>query len=88
VAVRDGKVDKALERALVGQDPKRYFAAAAVLGKDGGTFAKQPWRPLLIDGVLLSRGCSLYRDGKLHMDLESVEVHYYNRLDDSVFARP
>jgi hypothetical protein len=88
VAVRGGKADRELERALVGQDPKRYQAAAAVLGKDGGAFAKQPWRPVLVDGVLLSRSCSLYRDGKLHMDLESVEVHYYNRLDDSVFARP
>lgn len=88
VAVRDGKADPALESALQGKDAKRQAAAAAVLGRDGSIFEKQPWRPVLVDGVLLSRSCSLYREGKLHMELESLEVHFYNRLDDSVFARP
>ena len=88
VAVQDGKVDPAIEQALHDKNPSRRAAAAAVLGKDGGVFAKQPWRPVLVDGVLLSRTANLYRDGRLHMDLETLEVHYYNRLDDSVFARP
>src|SRR5436190_500980 len=45
VAVRDGKADPVVEKALTGKDNRRRAAAAAVLGKDGGAFAKQPWRP-------------------------------------------
>ncbi len=88
VAVRDGKPDPAVEQALNDPGPQRRAAAAAVLGKDGGAFAKQPWRPVLVDGVLLPRSSILYRDGKLNMELATVEIHFYNRLDDSVFARP
>jgi hypothetical protein len=88
VAVRDGKPDKVLEQALEDKDPRRRAAAAAALGRDGGAWAKQPGHRLFLDGVKLPMKSVTYSDGKKLMEVEVLDVQFFNRLDDSVFARP
>jgi hypothetical protein len=88
VALLDGQPNSVLANALKDADPVRRAAAAAVLGKDGGAYAKQGWRRVAFQGLLLSNRVLAYREGRLHMDLTTYERHFYNRLDDSIFARP
>ncbi len=51
LAERDGKADPVVAQALEDKDSGRRGAAAAVLGKDGGAYLKQPGRRLFPDGV-------------------------------------
>jgi hypothetical protein len=88
VAVRDGKQDPYLVKALKDADPQRRAAAAAALGQDGGAYEKKGWRRVVLPPLRLAMTTALYRDGRHFMDLHTVEVHYYNRLDDSLFTRP
>jgi hypothetical protein len=88
VAVQDGKEDPVLVAALKDADPQRRAAAAAALGRDGGKYLQQGWRRVVIEGVLIPRYSVVYQDRQRLLDLELVEVEYYNRLDDAVFARP
>jgi hypothetical protein len=84
----DPREKAALEKALASRDGQRRAAATAALGKDGGKFLEQPWRRLPVSGVRLPMRSALYREGQHFMDLETTEVHFYNRLDDSLFTRP
>jgi hypothetical protein len=84
----EGKPHPALLEALKDPDALKRSAAAAVLGKDGGAYHKQPWRRLFIEGMVLAHHLTTYRDGKLYVDYEVTEYHLFNRFDDSVFARP
>jgi hypothetical protein len=86
--VRDGKTAAALLQALHSPDPARKAAAAAALGTDGGAFLKQPGRRLLVPGLVLPRRTLIYNDGKKLIEWEVTEVHFFNHLDPSVFARP
>jgi hypothetical protein len=88
VAKQGGKRDPVLVKALKDRDPLRKAAAAAALGEDGGAYLKQPWRRVFPEPILVPMRSELHRDGTLSMTLETVEVHYFNRLDDSLFARP
>jgi hypothetical protein len=84
----DPREKAALEKALTDRDGQRRATATAALGKDGGKFLEQPWRRLPVSGVRLPMRSALYREGQHFMDLETTEVHFYNRLDDSLFTRP
>jgi hypothetical protein len=88
VATVDGKPDKVLLQALEDKDPVRKAAAMAALGRDGGVFEQQPGRRLLLSGVKHPMKVIGYRDGKKILEWEVTELHYFNKLDDSVFARP
>jgi hypothetical protein len=88
VAVRDGKPDKVLEQALEDKDPGRRAAAAAALGRDGGAWAKRPGRRLYVEGVKLPMKSVSYSGGQKLLEGEVVDVQFFNRLDDSLFARP
>jgi hypothetical protein len=88
LAMVDGKPNPVLERALTDRDPQRRAAAAAALGRDGGVFLKEGWRRVPLEGVLMSMRSTLYRDGTLFMDLESLGAEFYNKLDDTLFVRP
>lgn len=88
LATDGGKPNPVLEKALKDPNPLRRTAATAALGRDGGVYLKQGWRRVPVEGVRLSMRSALYRDGQHFMDLECTEIHYFNRLDDSMFARP
>jgi hypothetical protein len=88
LARQGGKRDPVLVKALKDRDPLRRAAAAAALGEDGGAYLKQGWRRVFPEPVLVPMRTELYRDGVHAMNLETVEAHYFNRLDDSLFARP
>jgi hypothetical protein len=88
VAVRDGKPDPAVEKAREDKEPARRAAAAAALGRDGGAFARQPGRRLLIGGLKRPMKVSHYQDGEKQAEWELVEIQFFNKFDDGVFARP
>jgi hypothetical protein len=88
VAVRDGQPDPVVVQALTAPDPACRAAAAAVLGRDGGAYARQAGRRVVIEGLRLSNRVLGYRAGQLHMELETTEREFLNRLDDSLFAHP
>jgi hypothetical protein len=88
VAVTKGKPDPALQEALDGKDPVRRAAALAVLGKDGGAFEKKAGRRVYLTGVKLPMKGTTYSDGKKLFERETVEVRFFNRFDDKIFARP
>ncbi len=88
VAVRDGKPDRAVAKALEDADPARRAAAAAALGKDGGAFEKEPGRRLFLTGLKRPMKTTYYQDGEKQLVLEVTEVQLYNRLEDRLFAKP
>jgi hypothetical protein len=88
VAMRDGKPDRVLEQALEDKDPRRRAAATAALGRDGGAWAKQPGRRQYLDSAKFPMKSVTYSEGKKLMETEVLDVQFFNRLDDSVFARP
>jgi hypothetical protein len=88
VALRDGKPDRAVEKALEDKDPARKAAAAAALGKDGGAFEKQPGRRVFVTGLKRAMKSTYYQDGEKQLVLEVIDVELYNRFDDKLFAKP
>jgi hypothetical protein len=88
VALRDGKSDPAVEKALEDADAARRAAAAAALGKDGGAFDKEPGRRLFLAGLKRAMKATYYQDGEKQLVLEVTEVELYNRFEDKLFARP
>jgi hypothetical protein len=88
VALRDGKPDPILVKALEDKDPVRRAAAAAVLGKDGGAFLRQPRRRLVVSGVKMSFKTTSYTDGHKSMELFVEDVQLFNAFDDKDFAQP
>jgi hypothetical protein len=88
VAERDGKPDADLVRALDEKEPVKREAARGVLGKDGGAFLKRPGRRLFLQGPPTATRTVGLTDGKKQMELEVVEVQYFNAFEDREFARP
>lgn len=88
VAMRDGKPEPVLERALNDRNPVRRAAAAGALGRDGGAWEREPGRPLWLRGLKVPMKVTSYRDGRKTSEWQKVEVRYFNRFPDSVFARP
>lgn len=88
VAQRDGKPDPLVQQALRDTNPARRSAAEAALGRDGGAFVRQPGRRVLVAGLKKPRKVALYQDGKKEMEWEVTEVQLFNKLEDSLFARP
>jgi hypothetical protein len=87
-ALRNGKPDPALLAALGDKDAVKKAAAAAVLGRDGGVYLKKPGRRLFLRSPLRPTRVVNTVDGQTRRSLETVEVIYYNRLDDKLFERP
>jgi hypothetical protein len=88
VAVTKGKPDPALQEALDGKDPVRRAAAMAVLGQDGGAFEKKAGRHVYMTGVKFAMKGTMYSDGKKIFERETLEMQFFNRFDDKVFAKP
>jgi hypothetical protein len=87
VALPGGKPDRVVEQALEDKDPARRAAAAAVLGKDGGAFEKQPGRRLFPTGLKHPMKTTYYQDGQKQLVLEVADLQFFNRFDDKLFAR-
>jgi HEAT repeat protein len=89
VAVRDGKKDPAVVKALEDTDPARRAAAAAALGKDGGAFEKEPGRRVFAPGLKRPMKTTYHLDGEVeYIIFEVLEVQIFNRFKDEVFAKP
>jgi hypothetical protein len=88
LAELEPKAKPVLEAALQDADAKTRDAAFKVLGKDGGTFLKEPGRRLILEGIRFARVARIFRGGRLHFEIETFDHQFYNRLDDSIFVRP
>jgi chorismate mutase len=88
LAQRDGKSDPVLERALKDKNAKKRAAAEAALGKDGGAYLKKPGRRLYSETCRMPAKATILVDGKTVAEIEFVDVQFFNRLDDAVFAKP
>jgi HEAT repeat protein len=88
IAARQETPDPALVQALAGKDPVRREAAAAVLGKDGGAYLSQPGRRIYLPGRKQALKSQQTTGGKQTINIELTEMHYFNRFEDKVFARP
>jgi HEAT repeat protein len=84
LALRDGKPDPTLVQALEDKDPLRQSAAAEALGK----VPLPPGRKIIIEGVKRPMKAEVFRDGAVFMTREVLEVTYFNKLDDKLFAMP
>ncbi|MGH7170109.1 MAG: HEAT repeat domain-containing protein [Gemmataceae bacterium] len=88
VALAKREPDPVLLRALDDKNPLRRRAAAAVLGKDGGAYARQPGRRLFATMPKRPRKHKTWIDGKLDIEMESFDYQFFNAFEDKVFARP
>jgi hypothetical protein len=87
LAVRDGKPEPVLVKAMAGPEPLRSLAAAA-LGRDAGAARRQPGRRLLLHGVKWPTKGILSRDRTTLFEWKITDIQFYNKLDDSLFAKP
>jgi len=88
VGMRDGKPDPILVKALEDKDPLRRAAVAAVLGRDGKSPLDQPGRRLYFTGLKLPMKVVVDRAGKRYRETETVELEFYNKFDEKLFAKP
>jgi hypothetical protein len=80
--------DPVLVQALKSTDSERRAAAAAALGRDGAVYQKQPGRRCHIPGLKGASKFVYFQDGKKIMELETIEVQFFNKFDDRMFAKP
>jgi hypothetical protein len=83
-----GKPDPALVAALAGKDAARRTAAREALEKDGGVWARRPGRRLYASGLKYPMKRVDYLDSKKISEKEVADIEFFNRFEDSVFARP
>lgn len=88
VALREGKPDNALVQALEDKDPQRRAAAAAALGRNGQATPERAGQRLLLSGLKRPMKGSHYQDGKKSMEWEVVDVQFFTKFDESLFAKP
>lgn len=77
-----------LVRALEDKAPAKRAAAAAVLGKDGGAYLKEPRRRTYGPLPKQPMKTTGYVNEKLEMEIRTEEIEVFNRLEDKLFARP
>jgi hypothetical protein len=87
VALRDGKPDAALVAAAGSDDSPRRSAARAALLADGPA-PDAPGRRLYPAGLKYPHKYARYSAGQLETETEFVEVGFFNRFDESKFAKP
>ncbi|HEY7155930.1 MAG TPA: hypothetical protein VH575_18345 [Gemmataceae bacterium] len=88
LAHADGKPDPVLVEALRDKDQRRRAAAAAALGEDGGSYARQPGRRVIPRPFKIARKRVSYVDGKLDVEIETTEQQFFNAFEDKLFAKP
>ncbi len=87
VAFREDKPDPALLEALKDKDPQRQAAAAALVGP-GSNAQEMSGQRLLLPGLKRATKGEVYQDKKKVMEFEMTDIQIFNKLDDSVFAKP
>ncbi len=87
VAFREDKPDPALLEALKDKDPQRQSAAAALVGP-GSNAQEMSGQRLLLPGLKRATKGEVYQDKKKVMEFEMTDIQIFNKLDDSVFAKP
>jgi hypothetical protein len=88
LATLDGKPNPVLVKAMADENPVRRAAAAAALGRDGGDYERRPGRRLLVAGLVQPMKIIHYRDGEKFLEWSITDLQFFNKLDDSVFAKP
>jgi hypothetical protein len=88
LAERGGRPDPALVRALSDREPAVRAAAAAVLGRDGGAYRKQPGRRLCVPGFKLPMALEVLNGTAVVAEVKVVEMRLFNGFEPKVFARP
>jgi hypothetical protein len=88
LAQDSGKPHPVLLQALQAKEELRRETAAAVLGKDGGAYLNKPGRPLFLLKSKYPARLTHYDDGKLVNEEQTLELRYFNRFDDALFAEP
>jgi hypothetical protein len=88
VAFEDGKPDNAVVQALQAKDPQRRAAAAAALNVDRKAAPERARQRLLLTGLKRPMKGSHYQDGKKTREWEVVDVQFFTKFDESVFAKP
>jgi hypothetical protein len=88
VAIREGKPDPALVKALEDKDPQRRAAAAAALGRGPEPAKERPAQQLFLPGLKRARKSVYFQDGKKLLEYEEEEVKFFTRFKDDVFAKP
>jgi hypothetical protein len=88
LAHADGKPDPVLVEGLRDKDQRRRAAAAAALGEDGGSYARQPGRRVIPRPFKIARKRVSYVDGKLDVEIETTEQQFFNAFEDKLFAKP
>lgn len=88
IAQAQREPDPVLMRALDDKEPLRRRVAAAALGRDGGTYARQPVRRLFDARLKIPSKHKSWTDGKLDMELEMFDYQLFNAFEDKVFAKP
>jgi hypothetical protein len=87
VAVRDGKADPVLLKALDEKGSRRDHAAAA-LGRDKGEYAARPGRRLYLPPLKIAHKIEYLEGTKPQFSMELTEVQFFNRLDERLFDAP
>lgn len=88
LAHKDKTPDPVIVQAVHESKEACRQAARAVLGLDGGAYAKQPGRRLYVTGLRLPFRDETYIHDKLETSSELVQVDLFNALEESLFARP
>jgi hypothetical protein len=85
---RDGKPRPALLKALDDKDAVVRAAAAALLGKDGGEYLKQPGRRLFVAGPKVPAKIKVLERGKPVGEMDVTEAQLFNHLEAKLFVKP
>jgi hypothetical protein len=88
LAQTEGPAEAALVKVLQDKDPARRAVAAAVLGKDGGAYLKEPRRRIFARVPKQASKQFSYVDGNLQVELEATDWEFFNRFEDKDFAKP
>jgi len=88
VASKEDKSEPALLQGLHDNDASRRQATEAALGKDGGTYARNPGRRLFAPPRQIAKKHIIWMDGKLYLEMETSDYQFFNAFEDKVFAKP
>jgi len=83
-----GKPPPILVQALQAKEDWLRNTAAAVLGRDSGTYLNKPGRPIFLSRSKYPARTTHYDDGKLVGEEQTLELRYFNRFDDAMFSEP
>jgi hypothetical protein len=87
-AIRDGKADPRLEKALDAPDPHERAIAAAVLRREPKDTKLRARVRLFLPGLKWPMKETLFHGADKWADADTTEIVFYSNLADEVFAKP